>query len=136
MTVTCPSYATEAGVAFFASLTKEQIDELEPCTLAHCYIVPGDIVYMPAGCIFCEKPVTAHNLVLRSTTTLLSAHNSQSCTLVAGACDVKILDLIIDSFFCLCHRHSQSHCVTQEYELTILCTVQYKSYFHCTDCTY
>ena len=78
-------------MSFFSSLDQKHVEELAPVTLSHSFINVGDIVYMPAGAIFCEKAVSAHNLVLRAPSTLLCAENSQSCSLVAGACGVKSL---------------------------------------------
>ena len=83
----------EAAQQFFAEMTQEQIEQLAPQTFAHCYVQGGGVVYVPAGSLVCEKAVTAHNLILRATSTLLCESNSESCSFVAGACGVKILGL-------------------------------------------
>ncbi len=67
------------------------LDDRAPTSLKFIYVQSGDIVYLPAGTIVCEKAVGAHNIMLRAHTTVLSDDTADSCMFIAGACPVKIL---------------------------------------------
>lgn len=76
------------------------LDDRTPSTFKSIYVQSGDIVYLPAGSIVCEKAVGAHNVMLRAYTTVLSDDISDSCMFIAGACHVKILGSFIVHFPC------------------------------------
>lgn len=76
---------------FFGNLTPERLEEIRPASFAHLYVQGGDVLYLPAGCLICEKAVSQHNVILRATSTLVCETNAESCCLVAGACGVKNL---------------------------------------------
>ena len=63
------------------------------------YISPGDLVYIPAGTIFCEKAVGGHNLALRCVSVLMTSDASLSTTVIGHACPQSPGSLIKKYFF-------------------------------------
>ena len=63
---------------YLENLTAENVNSGRFSTLAHGYIVPGDVVYIPFGAILCEKAVACSNVSLRVSSLLIHKHQCPS----------------------------------------------------------
>lgn len=80
----------------FQNLTAEEL-KTAPSSYKFAYVQPGDVVYIPAGAIVCEKAVGGHSLVLRAYSTLPSLDNSDGCMFLAGAGKRILRRVLFDS---------------------------------------
>ena len=80
----------------FQNLTAEDL-KTAPSSYKFAYVQPGDVVYIPAGAIVCEKAVGGHSLVLRSYSTLLSVANTDGCMFLAGCGKRTLRRFLFDS---------------------------------------
>ena len=87
------------GMAYLENLTAEKVNSARFNTLAHGYIVPGDIVYIPFGAVFCEKSVGGHNVSLCVSSLLIHKHQCPSADLITNAYP-KILGLLSEVMIC------------------------------------
>ncbi len=74
----------QGALVHFQNLTAEELKTAPP-SYKFAYVQQGDIVYIPAGSIVCEKAVGGHSLVLRAYSMLLSQANADGCMFLAGA---------------------------------------------------
>lgn len=75
----------QAALVFFQNMSADDIKSA-PTTYRYTYVQQGDVIYLPAGTLMCEKAVGGHSLVLRSYSTLISQKNADGCMFLAGAC--------------------------------------------------
>ena len=69
--------------ALDAETVNTHADQFE--SLRHGYIIPGDVVYVPAGHIFVEKALQANNVSLRATSLLITHDQCASVEAIASA---------------------------------------------------
>ena len=67
------------------ALDSDTVAKMAPRSLRYCYVVPGDILYLPFGTIFVERACKTHSVNVRSHSTLMCKEDLTAAAVFATA---------------------------------------------------
>ena len=85
------------AVKYLESLTPEKAEQYEMQTLCIMYLTMGDVVYLPAGVLICEKAVNQDvSIGMRATSLLVTKHTEQQLAICAHHFQGKLANTIMN----------------------------------------
>lgn len=70
---------TKDLIRFMQTVTFDFLEASETVSFRYGYLVPGDVLFIPAGSILLEKSVVADNIMLRVASPIMSSDVVDSC---------------------------------------------------------